>query len=166
MKALQFTLKSGLRVHGFIWVYREARHCTGSSNYAPSCLFKPLVAQTVKNSPAMQKTWVWSLGSEDPLEKDMSTHSSILAWRMNPHGQRSLLSCSPWGRKESDMTQRLSMYTLVQNYSNVSPGATLTLRLPAVPSRCSSCSLSLCHGHIQLGYLNVFKLSWKCDYSF
>ena len=38
-----------------------------------------LVAQTVKNVPAMQETWVQSLGWEDPLEKGMATHSSILA---------------------------------------------------------------------------------------
>ena len=38
-----------------------------------------LVAQTVKNSPARQETWVWSLGQEHPLEKGMATHSSILA---------------------------------------------------------------------------------------
>ena len=36
----------------------------------------------VKNLPAMQETWVWSLGWEDPLEEDMATHSSILAWRI------------------------------------------------------------------------------------
>ena len=36
----------------------------------------------VKNSPAMQETWVRSLGWEDPLEKQMATHSSILAWRI------------------------------------------------------------------------------------
>ena len=40
-----------------------------------------LVAQTVKNLPAMQETWVRSLGQEDPMEKEMATHSSILAWR-------------------------------------------------------------------------------------
>ena len=39
-----------------------------------------LVAQMVKNLPKMQKTWVQSLGREDPLEKGMATHSSILAW--------------------------------------------------------------------------------------
>ena len=38
-----------------------------------------LVAQTVKNLPAMQETWVWSLGWEDPLKKGKATHSSILA---------------------------------------------------------------------------------------
>ena len=41
-----------------------------------------LLALTVKNSPAMLETWVPSLGQEDPLEKDMATHSSILAWRI------------------------------------------------------------------------------------
>ena len=41
-----------------------------------------LVAQTVKNLPAMWETWVWSLGWEDPLEKGMATHSNILAWRI------------------------------------------------------------------------------------
>ena len=41
-----------------------------------------LVAQTVKNPPAMEETWVQSLGCEDPLEEGMATHSSILAWRI------------------------------------------------------------------------------------
>ena len=41
-----------------------------------------LVAQLVKNPPAMQETWVPSLGREDPLEKGMATHSSLLAWRI------------------------------------------------------------------------------------
>ena len=42
-----------------------------------------LVAQMVKNLPAMQETWVRSLGQKDPLEKGPATHSSVLAW-MNP----------------------------------------------------------------------------------
>ena len=41
-----------------------------------------MVAQMVKNLPAMQEAWVLSLGWEDPLEKGMATHSSILAWRI------------------------------------------------------------------------------------
>ena len=41
-----------------------------------------LVAQMVKRLPAMQETWVRPLGGEDPLEKEMSTHSSILAWKI------------------------------------------------------------------------------------
>ena len=41
-----------------------------------------LVAQTVENLPAMRETWVQSLGWEDPLEKEMATHSGTLAWRI------------------------------------------------------------------------------------
>ena len=52
------------------------------------------VAQTVKNLPAMQETWVQSLGQEDPLEKGMATHSSILAWiipwTLEPGGLQSM----------------------------------------------------------------------------
>ena len=59
-----------------------------------------LVAQLVKNLPAMQETWVRSLGWEDPLEKKKATHSSILAWR---------IPWTPWGHKELDMTERLSL---------------------------------------------------------
>ena len=42
----------------------------------------PLIVQLVKNSPAVQETWLQSLGWEDPLEKGKATHSSILAWRI------------------------------------------------------------------------------------
>ena len=45
-------------------------------------IWASLVAQLVKNLPAVQKTWVQSLGWEDPLEKEKATHSSILAWRI------------------------------------------------------------------------------------
>ena len=61
------------------------------------------VAQLVKNPPAMRETWVCSLGWDDPLEKGTATHSSILAWRMP------WTIYSPWGRKESDTTERLSL---------------------------------------------------------
>ena len=59
-----------------------------------------LVAQVVKNLPAMQETQVQSLGWEDLLEKEMATHSSILA--SESHGQRSLVGYSPRGQKELD----------------------------------------------------------------
>ena len=53
-----------------------------------------LVAQLVKNPPAMQETWVQSLGREDPLEEEMATHSRILAWRIpwteEPRGLQSM----------------------------------------------------------------------------
>ena len=51
------------------------------------------MAQWVKNLHAMQETWVQSLGQEDPLEKGMATHSSILAWRISE--QRNLAGYSP-----------------------------------------------------------------------
>ena len=61
-----------------------------------------LVAQMVENLPAMQETWVGSLGREDPLEEGMPIHSSVLAWRI----PRTVLeSYSPWGRKELDTTE-------------------------------------------------------------
>jgi len=45
-------------------------------------IYGSLVAQSVKNLPAMQETWVQSLGQEGPLEKEMETHSSVLAWKI------------------------------------------------------------------------------------
>ena len=48
----------------------------------PSLITTSLVAQRVKHLPTKQKTWVWSLGWEDPLEKEMATHSSTLAWKI------------------------------------------------------------------------------------
>ena len=64
------------------------------------------MAQTVKRLPAMRETWVQFLGQEDPLEKEMASHSSILAW-LKSCGWRSLVGYSPWGRKASDKTERL-----------------------------------------------------------
>ena len=65
-----------------------------------------LVAQLVKNRPAMQETQVRSLGWEDLLEKEMAIHSSILAWKIpwteEPGGLQSM------GLQESDMTERLN----------------------------------------------------------
>ena len=59
-----------------------------------------LVAQLVKNLPAMQETWIQSLGWEGPLEKGTANYFSILAWRI-PWG--------PWGHKELDITEGLSL---------------------------------------------------------
>ena len=67
-----------------------------------------LVAQIVKRLPAMQETRVQSLGQEDPLEKEMATHSSTLSWKF--HGWRSLVDYSPWGLKESDTTERIHFH--------------------------------------------------------
>ena len=59
----------------------------------------------IKNLPTMQETWIWFLGWEDPLEKEMATHSSIVAWRIP--GTGSLVGCHLWARNESDTTERL-----------------------------------------------------------
>ena len=62
-----------------------------------------VIAQLVKNLPAMQEIQVRFLGGEDPLEKEMATHSSVLALRISWTEEPGRL-CSPWGCKESDMT--------------------------------------------------------------
>ena len=63
-----------------------------------------LVAQMVKNLPAMQVTQVWFRGWEDLLEKGLATHSSILAWKI-PQTE-GLVGYSPWGHKELDTTKQ------------------------------------------------------------
>ena len=68
-----------------------------------------LVAQTVKNPPAMQETWVRSLGWEDPLEKGKATYSSTVVWRIP--------WTSPWGSKQLDTTERLSLHFTSISYS-------------------------------------------------
>ena len=82
-------------------------------------MWASLVAQRLKRLPAVQETWVWSLGREDPLEKEMATHSSILAWRI------------PWmeepGGLQSMGSQRMghNWETLSKNiWKRVSPGIT------------------------------------------
>ena len=62
------------------------------------------MAQTVKNLPAMQEPQVQSLGQEDPLEKRMTTLSSILAWRI-PWTEEPGRQYNPWDLKESDRTE-------------------------------------------------------------
>ena len=64
------------------------------------------MAQRLKRLPAMWETWVRSLGLEDPLEKEMATHSSILAWRI-PGTEEPGGLYSPRGRKESKGLQRV-----------------------------------------------------------
>ena len=63
------------------------------------------MVQMVKHLSIMWETRVRSLGQGDPLEKEMATHSSTIAWKI--HEWRSLVGYSPWGCKESDRTERL-----------------------------------------------------------
>ena len=69
-----------------------------------------LVAQMVKHLPTMWETQVRSLDWEDPLEKEMAIHSSILAWKI-PQTEE-LVGYSLWGRKELDMAERLQFLSL------------------------------------------------------
>ena len=69
------------------------------------------MVQRLKRLPAMRETWVQSLGREDPLEKEMATHSSILAWRIP--WTKELGGLQSTGHKESDTTERLH-FTLSQ----------------------------------------------------
>ena len=72
---------------------------TGEGIGSPlQCSWASLVAQLVKNPPAMWETWVRSLGWEDLPEKGKATHSSILAWRIP-------WTVYPWGRNELDTTE-------------------------------------------------------------
>ena len=76
-------------------------------------LWASLVAETLKNPPAMQETQLWSLGRKDPLEKEMAPHSSILAWKIPWMGDPGrLLHDSPWGHKELDTTEWLHFLSL------------------------------------------------------
>ena len=69
----------------------------------PTCIPASLMAPMLKNLPAMQKAWVQFLGQEDTLEKEMATHSSILAWK-TPWTEEPV-RLSLWGCKESDTTE-------------------------------------------------------------
>ena len=70
---------------GVLWFMgsQRVRHVWATElNWTENVWMASLVAQRLKPTPAMRDTWVRSLGWEDPLEKEMATHSSILAWRI------------------------------------------------------------------------------------
>ena len=85
------------------WPQIAEVHLKGMTAISPD-FASSLVAQTVKHLPEIRETWVWFLGWEVPLEKEMATHSNTLAGKS--HGQRSLVGYGPWGHKESDTTER------------------------------------------------------------
>ena len=105
----------------------------------PDCPF--LAAQTVKNLPAMQETWVQSLGWEDPLEKRMTTHSSIPAWRIPWTEESGGLQFM--GSKKLDTTERLIrheplpvtvvQHPALQSSKNVLPPKIMRLTVLCLP---------------------------------
>ena len=88
----------------YIYIYTHT-YCTC---YKSLCV--SLVAQMTKCLPAMWEIQVQFLGWEDPLEKEITTHSSTLSWKI--HGWISLVDYSQWGCKESDTTKRLHLSQL------------------------------------------------------
>ena len=66
----------------YIYIYIYAIYIYADTHIYTN-IWTSLLTQHVKNPPAVWETWVWSLGWEDPLEKGMATHSSILAWRIS-----------------------------------------------------------------------------------
>ena len=76
-----------------------------------------LVAQRVKNLPTVQETWVRSLGWEDPLEKGMVTHSSILAWEILWTEEPSY---SPWGHKRVGHDRATNTYKHIYGNNHLS----------------------------------------------
>ena len=72
----------------------------------------------VKNLPAMWATWTQSLGWEDPQEEGWQPSPVFLPGEF--HGQRSLVGYSPWGCKESDMTERLSFFQFAFEHESTS----------------------------------------------
>ena len=105
---------SGALYKCFVWTYIPVR--------------ASLVAQAVKNPPAVWQIWVRSLDWEDPLEEGMATTPVLLPGES--HGQRSLAGYSPWGCKESDTTGRLSTAQHTRNRCRL--GACVGLALEAL----------------------------------
>ena len=95
----------GHNVTGLITRIHSLKNRLLSVYYTP---WASLVAQTVKRLSAMQETWVRSLGWEDPLEKEWQPTPVFLPGKS--HGRRSLVGYRPWGRKESDTTERLHFH--------------------------------------------------------
>ena len=106
-KILQLTLQFTVKDNAFLLrsgTKQQREICTSLQCEMYLSLWVSLVFQSLKNPPAMQGTRVQSLGWEDPLEKEMATHSSILAWRI-PQGQGSLVGCCLRGCTELDTTE-------------------------------------------------------------
>ena len=73
----------------------------------------PVGSDSKKNLSAVQEMWVQSLGWKDPLEKRMTTHSSILTWRIPWLEESGGLQSMAWGHKELDMTEQLTPLLLL-----------------------------------------------------
>ena len=86
-----------------------------SLSYLVEDCWTSLVAQTVKCLPAMPETWVWSLGQEDPVEKEMATHSSTLDWKIPWAEEPDRLESMGSQRVGHDWATSLSLYSLIHD---------------------------------------------------
>ena len=152
-----------------------------------------LVAQMVKRLSTMQETWVQSLVWEDPLEKEMAIHSSTLAWKIpqteepgrlqfmgsqmpgKSHGQRSLVGYSPWGRKQSDTSERFHFLSFFQDrrwkgkdlrlfFNFVFQNSFYQLHLPVLEAKYNALAKFWPEGCTWKCYLAVYKTlcrGWK-----
>ena len=77
------------------------------------------MAQMIKNLPSMWETWVRPLGWEDPLEEEMATYSSVLAWRIPRTQEPGRLQSM--GCKESDTTWRLNSFSFIHSVGGPHP---------------------------------------------
>ena len=110
------------------------------------------MAQMVKNPCAMRETWVGSLGQEDPLEQGMVNHSGILTWRISMERGTWRAAVSQWGRKESDMTERLS---------TTHNGVITFFSWSIIDLRCSFCRTAKWFSCMYICIL--FYVLWKID---
>ena len=112
-----------------------------------------LVAQRLKRLPIMRETWVWSLGREDPLKKEMATHSSILAWRIpwmeEPGGLQSVGS----QRVRHEWATSLSLSCL--QFSSVAQSCPTLCD----PKNCSTPGLPVHHQLLEFTQTHVHQVS-------
>ena len=112
------------RVHVSFWAMFFLRYMP-RSGIAGSHGRASLVARRLKHLPAMRETWVWYLGWEDPLEKEMAIHCSILAWRIprteEPGGLQSTGSQSGTRLSNLACTHIFSVHTYCSVFQNFIP---------------------------------------------
>ena len=106
-------LTSHSRMSGSKWVITLLWLCESWRSFLYKVYSASLVAQRVKHLPAMQETCVRSLGQEDPLEKEMVTHSSILAWKIPWTGELGKLQCMRSQRVRHNWATSLSLFTFL-----------------------------------------------------
>ena len=114
----------------------------------------------VKNLPAIQVTWVWSLGLEDPLEKGMAPHSNILAWRITWTEESGGLY-SPWGCTESDTIEWLTLSLRIWKTQQCWCLNLLKSKLDAEKHHLK-CYINFHHTHIIQKYFPLIKIFSSC----